>query len=98
MSEQQKPDIIHDRRTDTLGQLINKPVDLHLQYNGLFQAYQVISITSTVIYRPGEWLSPNVVDQCCLQKGWSVTMVHDDFLKSILGSIIQLPKLAIPAL
>lgn len=90
---QQAPEIILKSRH--LGQVINKPVDLRLQYSGLLKAYQVVSITSTVCYKPGQWLHEVVVDECCTEKGWSVAMVHDDFLKSLLGSIISLPKLVV---
>jgi len=94
-----RPEIINEvlhSKPGILGGLINKPVSLVLQYSGLFNAYQVVSITSTVIYKPGKWLGPVVVDECCTTKGWSVSMVHDDFLKQLLGSMIQLPKLALP--
>jgi hypothetical protein len=89
-------EIVHESRIAELGHYINKSVKLQLQYSGIFKAYQVLSITSTVLYQPGEWLSPKIVDECCTQKGWDVTMIHDDFLKNLLESVISLPKLAIP--
>jgi hypothetical protein len=78
------------------GEHINKPVVLQLQYSGLSKEYQVISITSTVIYKPGQWLTIADVDKCCQQKGWSVTMVHDDAIGNMLLSMLRLPAIAIP--
>jgi len=76
--------------------VINKNVDLSLEWFGLFKAYKVISITSTTWYKPGEWLSEEVVTQCCQTKGWNVTMAHDDFFKNALMSIFQFPQIALP--
>lgn len=91
------PVIIQVHRKEGLGTVIRYPVNLQLKYSGIWHAYEVVSITSTVIYRPGEHLAPVVVDECCQQKGWSVTMVHDDWLMQLLSSIISLPKFALPA-
>lgn len=79
-----------------LGEHINKPVNLALQWSGLLRAYQVVSITSTVLYKPSEWLREKVVDECNTQKGWSVTMVHDQFFSNLFSSIVKLPTLAVP--
>lgn len=77
-----------------LAPLINKDVDLKLQYSGLLRAYQVVSITSTTWYKPGEWLHEDVVNDCCLQKGWKVTMVHLDLIERILSALSGVLKVA----
>lgn len=91
-----KPAIVTQPRHDK--SVITQKVDLSLEWNGLFHAYKVISITNTTWYKPGEWLSEDVVTACCQTKGWSVTMAHDDFFKNLLMQVIQLPSLSMESL
>lgn len=47
--------------------------------------YEVKSITATTYYRPGQTMSPEVAEQCCRMPNWTVTMVENDVLQTILG-------------
>jgi hypothetical protein len=57
--------------------------------------YKVLSITGTTYYKPGEWLSPEVVEQCCALPNWTVTMTDNSMLASFL-SIFGQAKSVVP--
>lgn len=52
------------------------------------KAYQVKSITNTIWYKPGQWLSPDVVQMLCGFPEWKVTMIDNDILQTIMGVLV----------
>lgn len=61
----------------------DKTVDLQLAW--YVEDYKVVAITNTTILKPGEWLSPEAVDQINLTKGWKVAMGDNAIIASLLG-------------
>lgn len=64
-----------------------KKISLTLMFGMFSHAYQVKTITNTTYYKPGEWMSPEVAEQCCNLPNWEVTMVGDDIIQFITGAV-----------
>jgi hypothetical protein len=57
--------------------------------------YKVKSITNTTWYKPGQWLSPTVVQKLCDLPGWQVNMADNDLIAAITGMALNAGSKAI---
>lgn len=62
-----------------------KKITMTLMWGVIARAYQVKSITNTTYYRPGEWMCPEVAEQCAVLPDWEVTSVQDDIINAVTG-------------
>jgi hypothetical protein len=51
--------------------------------------YKVKAISNTTWYKPGMWLSPDVVQKICDMPGWDVQMVDNDLIQMLTGLAIS---------
>jgi hypothetical protein len=58
-----------------------KKIELTLTY--YVNAYKVTSIKNSTWYRPGMWLSSDVVQQICETPGWDVTIIDNQILQTL---------------
>jgi hypothetical protein len=73
-----------------------KPITLTLEY--FIGAYKVTAISNSTYYRPGEWMTPSVAQQCCDTPGWTVNMVDNTLVQTILTFGTQVGLKAVPAI
>ena len=74
-----------------------KKIEIALMWGDMARAYKVITIKNTTWYRPGIWLSEEIVGKICELPDWTVTLTDDDLWKNVLGFIGgKLPAVAIP--
>ena len=74
---------------DDAGQPKIKHITMELTWHKAFNAYRVESITDTVYYKPGDFLSEDVVKACNKNPQWSTKAVRSDVL-TFLGRILGL--------
>jgi hypothetical protein len=66
-----------------------KDIKVVLAYHTISQHYQVIEITETVYWKPGEWVTVDTMRQVDMNPQWSTRMVKFDLL-GFFGSMIGL--------
>jgi hypothetical protein len=74
----------------------NKDVQISLLFANLpmvGMAYQVKTVSNTVWYKPGDWLTESVVAEICKIPRWTVTIESYELLKKIFDVVG--PKLSI---
>lgn len=74
----------------------NKDVNISLLFlvaPGVGMAYQVKSVTNTVWYKPGDWLTESVVAEICKIPRWTITIDSYELMKKIMDTFG--PKLSI---
>lgn len=77
----------------------DKKIEMTIMWGDVPKAYQIISIKNTIYYRPGIWLSEEIVAKCCELPNWEVTVIEDQFWSNLLGFISsKLPGIAIPGI
>ena len=75
-----------------------KKIEIVLMWGDLAKAYKVMIIKNTTWYRPGIWLSEEIVSKICELPDWTVTLEADDLWKNVLSFIGgKLPGLSMPA-
>ena len=60
-----------------------KIITLTLAY--FINSYKVVSISNSTYYRPGEWMSVEVAQDCCNIDNWQVVMADNQFIQSLIG-------------
>jgi hypothetical protein len=73
----------------------NKDVHISLLFlhaPGVGFAYQVKSVTNTVWYKPGDWLTESVVAEICKIPRWTIAIDSYELMKKLFDT---LPKISI---
>lgn len=60
--------------------------------------YRVGTVTDTTAIHPGQWLSTDYVQALCKDPDWHVTVVDDDFWKTLLMAVLAHIDLPTPKL
>ena len=65
----------------------NKEVEISLLYMWETGRWQVVTVTNTTWYRPGDWLSEEVVDAICKIPRWTIKMQSYELLSKLVSFI-----------
>jgi hypothetical protein len=69
----------------TLPPANTKPVTLVLAW--YLRDYKVTAVQNTTFYKPGMWLTVELVQKLCDLPGWTVQMADNDLLGTLLGLV-----------
>lgn len=75
----------------------DKKVQIAFSWIVGLKAYQIVSVTNTSYYKPGEWLYEPDVAKLAARPGWEFSVTSPDYLGMFLGlagKMISLPIVA----
>src|SRR5690348_17705306 len=65
----------------------NKKITMTVMFGMFCHAYQVKTITNTTYYKPGEWMTAEVLDQINLLDNWETQCFDDDIMNAITNTV-----------
>jgi hypothetical protein len=75
----------------------NKKIEMTVMWGDVKQEYRILSIKNTNWYRPGIWLSQEIITKLDVLDNWTILYLADDLWTNVANFVGgKIPGIAIP--